>query len=75
MDTDKFKEAAETAFDKETYQNAINKLTNERDRLERELKKEYRSARSYVRSHPEQGVGVAFIGGLVAGFLVAKLFD
>lgn len=75
MDANEMKKKAEAAFSKETYENALNKLNEEKDRLEAELKKEYRNARRYVRSHPEQGVGLAFLGGLVVGFLVAKLLD
>ncbi|GEM_PF-6474649 len=75
MDTDKIKEKAEIAFDKKTYEDTISKLSDERDRLERDLKKEYRNARRYVRSNPEQGVGISLLGGFVIGFVVAKLLD
>lgn len=56
----------------ETYDALLNRLRYERDGLERELKHEYRNARRYVRSHPEQGLGVAFIAGLVLGALLSR---
>ncbi len=75
MDTDKAKEKLDTVLDKANYEDYINNLKSERDRLERELKKEYRNARKYVRSHPEQGVGLSLLGGFVIGFIVGKLFE
>jgi len=75
MDTDKIKEKAEAAFDKRTYEETISKLNSERDRLERDLKKEYRNARRYVRSNPEQGIGISLLGGFVLGFVIAKILD
>ncbi len=75
MDTGKAKETFEAAFDAKTYEDTIDNLKAEKERLERDLKKEYRNARRYVRSHPEQGVGFSLLGGFVIGFIVAKLFD
>jgi ElaB/YqjD/DUF883 family membrane-anchored ribosome-binding protein len=75
MDKESIKETASQAFDKKTYENTINKLNAEKERLERDLRKEYRNARKYVRSHPEQGVLVSLIGGFVVGFIVSKLID
>lgn len=56
----------------ETYDALLNRLKYERDGLERELKHEYRNARRYVRAHPEQGLGVAFVAGLVLGALLTR---
>ncbi len=56
----------------EKYDKAIDRLKYERDRLERELRHEYRNARRYVRANPEQGVGIAFVTGLVIGILLSR---
>lgn len=56
----------------ETYDVLLDRLRYERDGLERELKHEYRNARRYVRAHPEQGLGVAFVAGLLIGALLTK---
>lgn len=57
----------------ETYDALLDRLRYERDGLERELRHEYRNARRYVRAHPEQGLGIAFVAGLVIGaFLTRK---
>lgn len=56
----------------ETYDVLLDRLRYERDGLERELKQEYRNARRYVRAHPERGVGVAFLAGLVLGALITR---
>ncbi|MBP3193155.1 hypothetical protein [Natronogracilivirga saccharolytica] len=58
-----------------TYKDIIEKLNEEKDRLENELRQEYRSARKYVRSHPEEGLAYSFLGGLVAGVIIAKIFS
>lgn len=65
----------EKLLNKENYENVINSLNDEREKLENEVRKEYRNARHYVRKHPEQGVGISFLGGLIIGFVVAKLLD
>lgn len=56
----------------ETYDVLLDRLRYERDGLERELKHEYRNARRYVRSNPEQGLGLAFVAGLIAGALLTR---
>lgn len=56
----------------ETYDVLLNRLKYERDGLEREIKHEYRNARRYVRAHPEQGLGIAFVAGLMIGALLTK---
>ena len=56
----------------EGYDKALDKLQYEKDRLEREIRHEYRNARRYVRANPEQGVGVAFAAGLFLGILLTR---
>lgn len=53
----------------------VERLKSERVRLERELRQEYRKARRYVRAHPEEGVALAFLGGVCIGLLLSKLAD
>ncbi|MDX1585155.1 MAG: hypothetical protein R3222_00365 [Balneolaceae bacterium] len=56
-----------------TYDKILDRLKNERQQVERELKDEYRNARRYVRSHPEEGVLLSFVGGVMLGVLIGKL--
>jgi ElaB/YqjD/DUF883 family membrane-anchored ribosome-binding protein len=56
-----------------TYTEMIDKLRAEKERLEYELKHEYRNARRYVRANPEQGVGIAFVSGLLIGVILGKI--
>ncbi|MEO9885238.1 MAG: hypothetical protein ABJR05_08485 [Balneola sp.] len=56
----------------EGYDKALDKLQYEKDRLEREIRHEYRNARRYVRANPEQGLGVAFAAGLFLGILLTR---
>ncbi len=64
------KEAVESIYD-----DIINTLRSERENLEREIRHEYRNARRYVRANPEQGIGIAFAGGLIAGILLGRLIS
>lgn len=75
MESNKVSETLNSVLDKAGYDEKVRQLSAEKERLERELYKEYRNARHYVRKHPEQGVGLAVLGGVLVGFLVAKLFD
>lgn len=59
--------------DPQVYERLIDRLKDERQRLERDLKKDYRNARRYVRAHPEEGIGLAVFGGFVAGYLLGKI--
>lgn len=63
----------EAFVDPEVYEKLIDRLKNERQRLERDLKKDYRNARRYVRAHPEEGLGIAVVGGFFVGYLLGKL--
>lgn len=67
-------EASEVLQEKveKTYDDVIDKLKDERDWLERELKHEYRNARRYVRANPEQGVGIALAAGFFVGVLIGR---
>lgn len=55
------------------YEKLIDRLKSERAELQNELNRDYREARRYVRSHPEEGVLVAFVGGLALGFILGKI--
>jgi ElaB/YqjD/DUF883 family membrane-anchored ribosome-binding protein len=67
-------EASEVLQEKveKTYDDVIDRLRDERDRLEVELRHEYRNARRYVRANPERGVGYALAAGLVIGILLGR---
>ncbi len=58
-----------------SYKEVMDRLNDEKKRLENELRQEYRTARKYVRSHPEEGVIYSFIGGVVVGVLLARIFS
>lgn len=57
----------------EGYEKLISRLKKERANLEDELNRDYREARRYVRSHPEEGVLVSFVGGLALGYILGKI--
>jgi ElaB/YqjD/DUF883 family membrane-anchored ribosome-binding protein len=67
-------EASDVLHEKveKTYDDLIDRLKDERDWLERELKHEYRNARRFVRANPEQGVGIALVAGVVIGVLLGR---
>ncbi len=54
------------------YDDVIDRLKDERDWIERELRHEYRNARRYVRANPEKGVGFALAAGIVIGILLGR---
>lgn len=56
-----------------TYTEMIDKLRSEKEKLEYDLKHEYRNARRYVRANPEQGIGIAFVSGVLIGVILGKL--
>lgn len=56
------------------YGDVISRLDSEKDRIQNELRHEFRNARRYVRANPETGVGAAFAGGIVVGIILTKLF-
>lgn len=55
------------------YAELIDKLRSEKEKLEYDLKHEYRNARRYVRANPEQGIGIAFVSGVLIGVILGKL--
>lgn len=57
------------------YDKLLEKLNQEKDRIEKELKGEYENAKKYVKSNPEEGVAYAFAGGFLLGVIVAKLLS
>lgn len=56
-----------------SYEELLDQLKKERAHVEEELRRDYRNARRYVRSHPEEGVLLSFMGGVVLGILIGKL--
>lgn len=54
------------------YDVIIDKLKDERDWLEKELKHEYRNARRYVRANPERGLGLAIVAGVLVGIFLGR---
>lgn len=60
---------------KGAYSEMIANLHEEKDRVENEIRHEYRKARKYVRSHPEESLAYAFLGGLAAGMVLARLLS
>ena len=56
------------------YAQVLDTLEYERDRIQNELRREFRTARRYVRANPEIGVGAAFAGGILAGVLLSAMF-
>ncbi|MDZ7715054.1 MAG: hypothetical protein U5J95_02460 [Balneolaceae bacterium] len=64
------KEAAKKV---KSYEKVIEKLKNEREALVDEVNRDYKEARRYVRSHPEEGVLIGFVGGLALGVILGRL--
>lgn len=56
-----------------SYEKLIDRLKEERTELQEEFNRDYREARRYVRSHPEEGVLFAFVGGIALGYVLGKL--
>lgn len=59
----------------DAYGDMLKKLNSERDKISKEIRSEYKNARKYVKKNPETGLGVALAGGLLVGFVLAKLFN
>lgn len=55
------------------YEKLIDRLKEERTELQNELNRDYKEARRYVRSHPEEGILFAFVGGIALGYVFGKL--
>lgn len=58
-----------------SYEKLIERLKTQRDGLNSEMNKEFREMRRYVQSNPEEGVLLAFTGGIALGYLLGKLGD
>lgn len=76
---DKSKEKSEATTEEKKrekikgYKKLIDRLKKERNELEDEINRDYREARRYVRSHPEEGVLIGFVGGIALGYILGKL--
>jgi len=58
---------------KNTYNDVVKKLRTEGDRLQGDIRKEYKNAKKYVKKNPETGVGVALAGGIFLGIVIANI--
>ena len=63
----------EKQYIEDRYTQVLDTLEYERDRIQNELRREFRTARRYVRANPEIGVGAAFAGGILAGVLLSAM--
>lgn len=54
------------------YEKLIERLNKERNNIRKEVDQDYQEARRYVRSHPEEGILVALVGGLAIGLLLGR---
>lgn len=57
------------------YGDVLNKLQDERSKLQKELRNEYKTAKKYVKKNPESGVGIALAGGVLLGIVIGKLIN
>ncbi|SHE40878.1 hypothetical protein SAMN05443144_101238 [Fodinibius roseus] len=73
MANDNKSDASMTEVKTEKYEKLIDRLKEERKAVENMLDKDYREARRYVRSHPEEGVFAAFAGGIALGFILGRI--
>jgi|AntRauTorcE11897_2_1112592.scaffolds.fasta_scaffold03081_5 ElaB/YqjD/DUF883 family membrane-anchored ribosome-binding protein len=73
--TEELKETLEKEkqYIEDRYSQVLDTLEYERDRIQNELRREFRTARRYVRANPEIGVGAAFAGGILAGVVLSVL--
>ena len=73
--TEELKEALEKEKQKveDRYTQMLDNLEYEKDRIRNELRREFRTARRYVRANPEIGVGASFAAGIFAGVVLSAL--
>jgi ElaB/YqjD/DUF883 family membrane-anchored ribosome-binding protein len=73
--TEELKETLEKEkqYIEDRYSQVLDTLEYERDRIQNELRREFRTAPRYVRANPEIGVGAAFAGGILAGVVLSVL--
>lgn len=55
------------------HKNLIDRVKEDRDWIEREIRHESRNARRHVRANPEKGIGIAPIAGAGIGILLGRL--
>ena len=58
-----------------SYKEILDRLNDELARLEIDMRQEYRSARKYVRAYPEKGVAYSFMGGVIVGVILTRIFS
>lgn len=56
------------------YSQILSSLDQEKEKIQNEIRREFRTARRYVRANPEVGVGAAFAGGIIVGVLFSTIF-
>ncbi|MGK7371529.1 MAG: hypothetical protein ACNS64_15055 [Candidatus Halalkalibacterium sp. M3_1C_030] len=56
-----------------TYSKLVDKLQDEREKIIDEISRDYKEGRRYVRSHPEEGVLIGFLGGIAIGVILGRL--
>lgn len=73
--TEELKDALEKEKQKveDRYSQILDNLEYEKDRIRNEIRREFRTARRYVRANPEVGVGASFAAGIVAGVLISAI--
>lgn len=80
MDTSKTTEELKDALEKEKqnvedrYSQILDNLDYEKTRIQNEIRREFRTARRYVRANPEIGVGAAFASGVLVGAVIVSIF-
>lgn len=57
------------------YGEVLDRLNAEREKIEKDIRNEYKNARKYVSKNPETGVGLALAGGLLMGLIISKLIN
>jgi ElaB/YqjD/DUF883 family membrane-anchored ribosome-binding protein len=54
------------------YSDLIDRVKDEREWIEREIRHKYRTTRRYVRANPEKGIGIALAVGLLIGIVIGS---
>ena len=67
------KKSSESPEKVKAYSKLIDKLQEEREKLQDEISRDYKEGRRYVRAHPEEGVLMGFIGGIAIGVILGRL--
>ncbi len=61
------------AKSEESYNRIVGRLDNQRKNMQNMAREDYKEARRYVRSNPEEGLAMAFAGGLVLGLCLGLM--